>query len=159
MGVNEARMALWTDALESGEYEQGPGRLCSWRLPDPRKYCCLGVAVMVAYKNGFRITEDLLRDREIQLEPWEMALVTNPESDVPNDLLWQVIGNGTLHEWYEVAAWYGVELEDDRAFILSEESDADGDPIAAVEANDKLGWDFPRIAQALRARYIAGGQS
>ncbi len=30
---------MWVDALESGEYEQGIGKL----QPEPGKFCCLGV--------------------------------------------------------------------------------------------------------------------
>jgi hypothetical protein len=35
----------WTDALRSGEYEQGQARFFN---PDSGKYCCLGVLCVVA---------------------------------------------------------------------------------------------------------------
>ena len=38
----------WTTALESGEYEQGIGKL---RSPDD-KYCCLGVLCDIMEQNG-----------------------------------------------------------------------------------------------------------
>lgn len=38
---------LWTDALRSGDYEQGKGT-----LRENDKYCCLGVLCEVAIKDG-----------------------------------------------------------------------------------------------------------
>lgn len=48
MAVNKERVRLLVDALRSGEFEQGRGRLRT----DDDKYCCLGVASEVARRNG-----------------------------------------------------------------------------------------------------------
>ena len=53
----------WVAALRSGNYEQGRGALCR-----EGKYCCLGVACVVAIENGLEVTAvKELSDREIVL--------------------------------------------------------------------------------------------
>lgn len=42
----------WLEALESDEYTQGTGRLCTTNNSGSRKYCCLGVACDLAAKDG-----------------------------------------------------------------------------------------------------------
>lgn len=57
MTTQEARK-LWTDALRSGEYEQGK---CVLRTTD-NKYCCLGVACEVYQQHvgDLNVTEGLI---------------------------------------------------------------------------------------------------
>ena len=45
---------LWVDALRSGEYKQ-----TSDTLQNGRGYCCLGVACVVAQKNGITVLVDV----------------------------------------------------------------------------------------------------
>jgi hypothetical protein len=46
--INKENVRKWVDALRSGEYEQGKMCLCN----KYNKYCCLGVACEIVYKNG-----------------------------------------------------------------------------------------------------------
>lgn len=46
--MNEEIKEQWTDALESGEYEQGYGQL----VTGDGKHCCLGVLCELAHKAG-----------------------------------------------------------------------------------------------------------
>lgn len=51
IGPNKARLRLWVEALESGEFRQG--RLKNViQTPDGPHYCCLGVANEIAWRNG-----------------------------------------------------------------------------------------------------------
>lgn len=49
------RRKLWTDALRSGEYQQGKGCLCHVPEQGVPTFCCLGVACEVAIKNGVEV--------------------------------------------------------------------------------------------------------
>lgn len=53
--VNKERIKLWVDALRSGEYKQGEGRLARVN----NTYCCLGVACDLAIKNGVDIIRQI----------------------------------------------------------------------------------------------------
>lgn len=50
--VNRERVKLLVDALRSGEYEQCQGALVRTAKDGSKSYCCLGVATVVALKNG-----------------------------------------------------------------------------------------------------------
>jgi hypothetical protein len=47
----KARIRKWVKALRSGEYRQ-----CTNQLRYGQRYCCLGVACMVAIENGVELT-------------------------------------------------------------------------------------------------------
>ena len=51
---NKENMRLFVEALLSGEYEQGRGRL-KLITPEGVKHCCLGVACEVALQNGVEL--------------------------------------------------------------------------------------------------------
>lgn len=53
--VNKERVRLWVDALRSGEFEQGRGK-----LQRNGKFCCLGVGCEVAMRNGHPIDRHTL---------------------------------------------------------------------------------------------------
>lgn len=50
--VNKERIALWVEALRSGEYEQGFGELERLGRGEKGQHCCLGVATRVAMAGG-----------------------------------------------------------------------------------------------------------
>jgi hypothetical protein len=52
--MNEEIKEQWVNALRSGEYTQGTGRLATIR-PDHIEYCCLGVLCELAVKNGLAV--------------------------------------------------------------------------------------------------------
>jgi hypothetical protein len=51
--MNEEVKTLWTEALRSGEFEQGRGALTV--IDGGDRYCCLGVLCKVAIANGLDI--------------------------------------------------------------------------------------------------------
>lgn len=53
--ANKERVRLWVDALRSGEYKQGEGRLA--RVDNT--YCCLGVVCELAIKNGLDVVKQI----------------------------------------------------------------------------------------------------
>lgn len=128
-GVNEERLILWIEALESGEWKQ-----CQTVLEhvDPEdgstSHCCLGVAQRVAFANGFSI-----------------------DNVDPKDLYWGASGMDA-----RVGRWYGFDMYNEGDPILVEGDQAEGmQIITCVDANDKHHWNFARIAAALRARYLS----
>lgn len=50
--VNKERMRMWTRALKSGQYKQGKGSMRAYG----GGYCCLGVAMDIAFANGCEVT-------------------------------------------------------------------------------------------------------
>jgi hypothetical protein len=53
---------LWTEALRSGEYEQGIGRLSLNEPSGKVRYCCLGVLCQVAIKAGIPVNVQTVED-------------------------------------------------------------------------------------------------
>lgn len=125
-GVNEERLLLWIEALESGEWKQCENVL---EHVDPEdgstSHCCLGVAQRIAFANGFNDTD-------------------------PSDMYWGSSGMDP-----RVGQWYGFNLYNQGDPLLVEGDSAEGTQvITCVDANDKYGWSFAQIAAGLRARYI-----
>lgn len=76
MAVNRERVQLWVEALDSGEFKQTQGCLREeflkvgkdWISASPTneraesereyRYCCLGVAIQVALRNGLELGPD-----------------------------------------------------------------------------------------------------
>lgn len=59
--VNRGRIALWVEALRSGEYHQGRGELECLNIDGAAQHCCLGVATRVAMAGGAPIRADECR--------------------------------------------------------------------------------------------------
>lgn len=56
MKPNKKNIQLWVDALRSGKYRQGAGKLKKFNPKSKHyHYCCLGVACDVAIKNGLNL--------------------------------------------------------------------------------------------------------
>ena len=163
---NKQRLGLWADALESKQYAQGAAQLqiedCTpiddpAELKDPTKrYCCLGVAILVALDNGFVFTDDALA---------LMGIIDVAAEDLPetgDEILSHLRGQGAGEDlWRPVAQWYGFGFvpstngngEDsgvNPVIGVSEE----GDPVKAIEANDDRNWTFPMIAKGIRKQYL-----
>jgi hypothetical protein len=69
------RITEWAEALSSGMYEQTTGRLYrgpkaadAYNRQDENAYCCLGVACLVAEKNGVTIDVDWRQKRVLPVE-------------------------------------------------------------------------------------------
>ncbi len=127
-GPSRENLLLWVQALESGEYRQGVGRLAG--LEDGQwHYCCLGVLCEVAIGQGVPLELD--------------SLSGNVKS---------YNGRGSLPP-SEVFEWLGVTLEGVNDIEVEA---ADQFYTYLAEANDHLKWDFLKIAGALRAKFDLG---
>lgn len=129
MGVNQERVALLVEALESGDYEQCEGQL---RIDDT--FCCLGVACEVAIKNGLDIT-------------------VTPPGDLSS--LFRYDGEASVLP-DSVRAWYGFPPElysaDGTANPMI---DTEGfGRVTAADANDKCHLPFTAIAAGFRKEYL-----
>lgn len=131
-GVNEDRVLLWIEALESGEWTQCLGVLEATNEDGSKQHCCLGVAQRVAFANGYTIGH------------------VDPDEHVdPDDLDWGSKGMDP-----DIGQWYGFDSWNDTDPDLVP-GDEDGQrQITCVDANDTHGWNFAQIAAGLRARYI-----
>jgi hypothetical protein len=149
--VNRERVQLWVEALESGEFEQGSGQLQirlslndKGETTDKATYCCLGVAIEVALRNGY--TPQLVQG------------IVNPYMESYEHL------NTAL--WPGVVAWYGFEKTEQDPYIGIWHND-DGEyrtknpgdtfeweSLSASDANDEHHLNFQQIAAGLRAKYL-----
>lgn len=132
MTVNKPRVKLLVDALRSGEFQQGQNML---RTPDD-KYCCLGVACEVARLNGIGID-------------WQEKN-TGCDCETCQQLNWRFDGTGEALG-RNVADWYGFDVNDR---VSIDVKIGTGEDITMIRANDDLGWDFQKIADALEDRYL-----
>lgn len=143
MAVNKERIALWVEALRSGEYVQGreylktPPRLQGGE--NKPRYCCLGVATEVALANGCPVKDGENFD----------------------DL------NGTL--WRSISTWYGFTDADSTELswvddpVIAEEpyfnachGGGEFHQIRAAVANDERRWTFARIADEVEKLHLRG---
>lgn len=85
--INRERIALWVQALRSGDYKQGSSALCWVDADGSCRWCCLGVACDVAAKNGLDIET---RDFEAQ----------------------RYFGGACFYLPPEVQEWYGFDSQD-----------------------------------------------
>jgi hypothetical protein len=138
--ANQENIRKWVEALRSGEYEQGTGRL---KTRDG-SYCCLGVACDISglVTESSRVPYLIHEDRR----PFPTFEFTDASGD-------------TQREEYGlpvvVAEWLG--LEDSDVPLAEREAEWDGDDdttIYAASANDDLGWSFEQIADAIEERYL-----
>jgi hypothetical protein len=134
---NKDRIALWVEALRGGEYLQGQAQLVTFE----GKYCCLGVAVEVALKNGY----------EPQTTCNSYGATLTEGYDVNNSVLWPGV-----QDWYGLRADPVIGVAGD--FFDAEgledvHREADWQVIAS-EANDDLDLTFEQIAAAVQKRYL-----
>lgn len=128
--MNKEKLKLWLDALRSGEYQQGYGRLANIDETGSVGYCCLGVACEVAIKDGL----DLLRDVGLRNINYGLAY-----------------DSGYLPE--EVQQW--LELDDNNVMVEFTDSEGNTRDEHVAFLNDTQNWTFEQIADAVEAKYLA----
>jgi hypothetical protein len=129
MTVDKERVQLLIDALRSGGFEQGKGRL----LRDGR-FCCLGVACVVAQHSGLLLRTEVDDDYDVHF------------GDPDN---WGADANYSMLP-RSVQDWYGFEDQD------PELEDDDGDLTPASTWNDEYDKDFAWIADAFERTFLTG---
>jgi hypothetical protein len=162
MTVNVERVWLWAEALESEKYRDKQGYGALWRIYPPGigySYCCLGVAIEVAFANGVRYTNEDLDD----LEEMVRLDIGTDYSQVSDPWELPTRENATLGGWSKVREWYGFDNSDPYVGYIpcadAECSNADctggvdANPICATGANDDAFCTFPQIAAMLRKHY------
>lgn len=141
MTVNRERVRLLVDALRSGEFTQATGTLHRTEEDEPEGYCCLGVACVVAMRNGcaveevsnngeniFRATGDAFDESsgylpKVVVEFYGFDVAPNGDPELDKD----GVSNGRAREW----------------LVLT-----------ATKVNDQLELDFSEIADAFEYTYL-----
>jgi hypothetical protein len=141
MNVNVENMRAWIEALESGKYEQCTSVLhIKATASAPERFCCLGVACVVAMAAGADVVS-------AGINSYGEYLYHTVED--PN-----LVGDATAPVGSVLPAgvvrWLGL---DERSGFAGDVLLDSGNNTSATQANDQLGWDFPQIAAALRDRY------
>lgn len=117
MEPNRERVKLWLDALVSGEYGQGRETL----RPGENEWCCLGVAVDVANRNG-----------------------------APYDARIEGTGKNSGHfPTQDTIGWYGMDFVHYRFNIPNKSETHEWiETYGPAGLNDACGWSFQQIAEA-----------
>lgn len=129
---NKENIAKWVQALRSGEFLQGKGRLCKIETTADgqplRRYCCLGVACEVAMENGVELPK-MVSDGTVSY------------------------GGSLGHLPIEVQRWLGIAFEDPQVTLSPNGVDY---PVkyGLVHVNDHLELTFAQIADAIEAKYL-----
>lgn len=131
--MNKERIQLLVDALRSGQFKQGRGRLAGLEVregvldKETRRYCCLGVACEVAVANGLDIPVNHRDDGGVS-------------------------GYGEEHETavlpFVVMEWYGFDAQNPLLLNRS------GDHVSAYRANDNYKWTFEEIADGFERAFL-----
>lgn len=123
--MNREIAQQWVNALRSGEYVQGTGRL-HYKVDDTDNFCCLGVLCDLAYKNG--------KVNKIQKSGG-------------------VIGYGSQFRMTslpeEVVNWADLNSQDPHLVTM------DGLMLSASALNDGEGWTFDEIADAIGEKFLS----
>lgn len=136
---NKERIRLLVDALRSGKYRQGRGRLARYYKATKKvKYCCLGVACEVARDNGLEMqrTYDALYN--------EYNYILSP-TDRDSSLL--PLG---VQEWFGFGSSSPYLKVDQNKFFNTESASA---------LNDSRGFSFLQIADAFERTYLTDAES
>jgi len=149
--VNKEHMLLWVKALESGQYQQGNGRLAELTRTDSStwqvRYCCLGVACAVAIANGVPLSVQryghggegfFTYNGQGGMLPQSVRAWLGLDGGVP-----LVAGPTTYRS--------PGDADDPSMEVFYEDVDA-------VTANDVFEWDFTTIGTRLRDFYELGGE-
>lgn len=161
---------LWLDALESGEFEQCGGALRERVITEDDElvtiaYCCLGVAVEVACRNGVEPGD--WRDSQFKCvhdhgEPGHnLWCIDFAEEVLPEEVV-EWLGLGGEDERDPVLAWSEALRPAPELFTMSELSHKQSThkPFRSFQTastlNDNCDLDFRGIAQRLRLVYVEG---
>lgn len=131
--MNGDKLRLWVDALRSGDYHQTSGKL---RSTDDR-YCCLGVLCDVARKDGVKMKIELF-----DYSGSTTGIAYDGYSTFPPPAVINWLG----HEGPSIYVPWPEELSDPKP--------SHRDVISVVSLNDRYGWDFHQIADAVEAHYL-----
>ena len=112
----------WVEALRSGRYRQAPGK-----LTDGKGHCCLGVLCDLARREG--------------VIKWQVGQFNDWRAIAPGD----EYGEASVLP-PAVQKWAG--LDDNNPIIAMTPTDFPAG-ITAANANDGLGWNFEKIADAI----------
>lgn len=126
--MNLDRLKLWTDALRSGQYEQGVNVL---RTKDG-KYCCLGVLCEVAIANGLDVP------------------VSERDSVKGSSSAGRIYGGCATYPPDSVLEWLGLR---DHGKELGVHSGPRW--VSLIYLNDHARFTFAEIADALEREYAA----
>ena len=126
----DKKIALqWARALESGEYKQAQGS-----LREGDSFCCLGVLCNLHAQ----------AHPEIAMNEHLPNMYMDHDMDLPS----------------EVVHWAGMYTEEGKFNVQLNRvygetiKDQHGDPVhSLVDMNDTLGYDFKKIAKAIRKHY------
>lgn len=156
---------LWLDALESGEFEQCGGALREQVETEDDElvtiaYCCLGVAVEVACRNG--VEPGYWRDSQFKCvhEHGEAGhnlwCINFAEEVLPEEVV-EWLGLGGEDEQDPVLAWNEKLGPIPELLTMSQVHHPVPQPFQTAAAlNDSCGLDFRGIAQRLRLVYVEG---
>lgn len=122
---NLDRIRLWRDELKNGEHVQGQLHLTTVGKDGTKRHCCLGVACLVAIKNGLSI------DTTTYIEDGVAAVAYDGE---------ECILPTTVAEWYGISASPMLKTIDGT--------------YTAVTLNDIHRLAFPEIADSISKTYL-----
>lgn len=128
--ANKENIRKWVDALRSGEFKQGTGRL---RTGD--SYCCLGVACEIAKREG------------VDLRTATSVRMVNDDEGSTETIHYYDDQSG--YPPTAVGDWLGVGRRNPHVGV------ANGVDLSATEANDTHLWDFAKIADGIENLYLA----
>lgn len=147
--VNTERVALWIQALRSGEYVQGLYKLETTDDTGAKKHCCLGVAIRVAMANGCEGITEIERDVDGRDYVKHTSFITEgtPTEGVSSELPPEVMNWYGLPDPYHgnpavspvVVSEYGTQSQ-----------------FHAIGANDNQQWTFDMIADGLERAWLVG---
>jgi|ERR1043166_3270111 hypothetical protein len=112
--ANKERVRLLVDALRSGEFPQCTGRLGRIDKSGKKGYCCLGVAIIIAARNGCDVLVEWIDD-ELMVERAETDLLVSKVSEWYGfNSINPVISydNEEISEEYENSSFEAAELND-----------------------------------------------
>jgi len=134
MAIKE-RVALWADALDSGEFERGQGALEIIKKDGTKSHCCMGVACRIAMKNGLELHTETRFANSVEMTWFSAGSTFNAGSST---FLPQAV-----RDWYDFDTIDPVVGYD--RYQIS---------VSAANANDDRDWDFHKIAEGLREMYV-----
>lgn len=167
--VHKERIRLWLDALRSGNYCQGTGKLKYFDENINRdRHCCLGVATDVFIQNSGESEVTLAFARESLDNDFLLPITIGEWFGIETSNIGMGIVDPKVLAYYRDADVELIENDDDEDRI-----DADAlrmrmralSPIPSAEynnaywarvsmLNDYAGWDFHQIADALERTYL-----
>lgn len=132
--IDKERLQLGLDALRSGNYQQARGSLCKVDTYGVRTYCCLGVLIDVAIKNGLdTVTEYVAHNGVAYVDPENVGRATREWTLLPKS----------------VQDWYGFDSHGPS--VTNEDHEY---PAELTQLNDEEHRDFAYIADAIEATFM-----